>query len=296
VIASGLATALGRLPPVVAAWLGRRLGDLLFVLLSRRRRIALDNLRAAFPELDDTARRRLARGSCQHLGLMAMELCAALARPLQWTLARIEIDGIEALHKAVEGHGRALLLTGHLGNWELLSAGHRLTGYSLAVVARALDSPGLDVLARRLRGKTGVELIDKRRALRPVLAALRSGRLVGILLDQNAARDEAVFVPFFGILASTSRSMAVLALRTGSPVVPVFIHREPGGRHRVTIEPPLPMPADTDREAAVRELTALCAERVEAAIRRAPEQWLWMHDRWRTRPPEERPLQLPGRA
>lgn len=219
---------------------------------------------------------------------MAMELCAALAQPLECTLARIDLEGLESLRRVMETHGRALLLTGHLGNWELLSAAHRLTGYSLAVVARPLDAVWLDVLARRLREKSGVELIDKRRALRPVLAALRRGRLVGILLDQNAARDEAVFVPFFGVVASTSRSIAVLSLRTNAPVVPVFVRRQAGGRHRVSIEPALPAPASTAREAAVQELTALCTARLEAAIRRSPEQWFWMHDRWRTRPPQER--------
>jgi len=219
---------------------------------------------------------------------MVMELCAALARPLEWTLARIDLEGVDTLKSVMETHGRALLLTGHLGNWELLSAAHRLTSYSLAVVARPLDASWLETLARRLCEKTGVELIDKRQALRPVLTALRRGRLVGILLDQNAARDEAAFVPFFGVLASTSRSMAVLALRTDAPVVPVFIRREASGRHRISIEPPLAVPEATDRDAAVRELTALCTARVEAAIRRAPEQWFWMHNRWRTRPPEER--------
>jgi KDO2-lipid IV(A) lauroyltransferase len=220
---------------------------------------------------------------------MTMELCAALARPLAWTFARIELEGVESLESVMRAHGRALLLTGHLGNWELLSVAHRLTPYPLAVVARPLDAVWLDMLARTLREKTGVELIDKRDALRPVLAALRRGRLVGILLDQNAARGEAVFVPFFGVAASTSRSMAVLSLRTNTPVVPVFIRREAGGRHRVSIEPALAAPAAVDRETAVRGLTELCTARVEAAIRRAPEQWFWMHNRWRTRPLGDRP-------
>jgi KDO2-lipid IV(A) lauroyltransferase len=110
--------------------------------------------------------------------------------------------------------------------------------------------------------------------------------MVGILLDQNAARREGVFVPFFGHAASTSKSLALLALRSGTPIVPAFIRREPGGTHRVSIRPPLPWP-DGHRplETAVVALTARCAEAIEVAIREAPEQWLWMHDRWRTRPP-----------
>jgi KDO2-lipid IV(A) lauroyltransferase len=118
-----------------------------------------------------------------------------------------------------------------------------------------------------------------------VLQALRQGGLVAILLDQNAARREGVFVPFFGRAASTSRSLALLALRTGTPIVPIFIRREGVGRHRVTIEPPLPSPTSADLAGAVVELTARCTASIEAAIRRSPEQWLWSHDRWRTRPP-----------
>jgi KDO2-lipid IV(A) lauroyltransferase len=177
------------------------------------------------------------------------------------------------------------MLTAHLGNWEYLTAAHRLIGHPLAVVVRPLDSPVLDEVAAALRRKTGAELIDKRGALRPVLEALRRGRMVGILLDQNATRREGVFVPFFGHAASTSRSVALLALRTGTPIVPIFIQREGVGRHRVIVEPPLPLPPSNDLEGAIVELTALCTQAIEAAVRRTPEQWLWSHDRWRTRPP-----------
>jgi Kdo2-lipid IVA lauroyltransferase/acyltransferase len=154
-------------------------------------------------------------------------------------------------------------------------------------VVRPLDVPWLNTLAEELRRKAGVELIDKRRAVRPVLTALATGRMVGLLLDQNAARREGVFVPFFGQPASTSRAMAVLALRTGTPVVPIFARREQGARHRVVIHPPLKPPLNSAPDAVV-ELTARCTAAIEAAIREAPEQWLWVHSRWRTRPPEER--------
>jgi KDO2-lipid IV(A) lauroyltransferase len=132
-----------------------------------------------------------------------------------------------------------------------------------------------------------VEVVDKRDAVRPVLAALRKGRMVGILLDQNASRREGVFVPFFGRLASTSRAMALLALRTETPIVPAFTHRVAPGRHVIEIHPAIPMPESPD-EAAVLELTGRCTAVIEEAVRAAPEQWLWMHDRWRTRPAAER--------
>ena len=280
-----LARAAGRLPEPVAYWLGRRVGDVMAAFPGRRRRTALDNLAVAFPELPPATRRHLAHASWQHLGVMSMELARMLASPLDATLRRLTFDGLEHLDAAMKEHGRALLLTAHLGNWELLAASHRLTAYGLSIVVRSLDAAPLDALAGELRRKTGVELIDKRGALRPVLDALRRGRLVGILMDQNAARHESVFVPFFGRAASTSKSMALLALRTRTPVVPVFTHREGDGRHRVVVEPALPWPAAKETDAAIVELTTRCNEAIERAIRRCPEQWLWSHRRWRTRPP-----------
>jgi len=218
---------------------------------------------------------------------MVVELATMLARPLEATLARVRIDGLEHLRAVMDTHGRALLLTAHLGNWELLPAANHVTGYPLSVVMRPLDAPWLDGMATRLRQKTGVDLIDKRAALRPVLRALAGRGMVGILLDQNASRREGVFVPFFGRLASTSKSLAVLALRTGTPIVPTFIRREDAGTHRIVVRPALPLPDAGDLEAAVVALTTRCTEAIEAAVRETPEQWLWMHNRWRTRPPEE---------
>src|SRR5207248_3763804 len=129
---------------------------------------------------------------------------------------------------------------------ELLAAAHRLTGFPLSIVVRPLDAPWLDALAEKLRRGTGVELIDKRGGVRPVLAALRRGRMIGILMDQNAARREGVFVDFFGRPASTSRSIALLAVRTRTPVVPVFTRRDPDGYHTVFVHPPLPEPTAND--------------------------------------------------
>jgi KDO2-lipid IV(A) lauroyltransferase len=273
------------MPLPVALWLGRRLGDVLYLALPRRRRFAHANLAQAYPELPAAERRGLARRALQHLGMTLAELPRLLTEPLEATLARIRLEGVEHLQAVMAAHGRALMLTAHLGNWEILCATHRLTDYGLSIVVRPLDAPWLDAVAERLRCRTGVEVIDKRGALRGVLDALRRGRMVGILMDQNAARREGVFVEFFGRPASTSRSIAVLALRTGAPILPIFAYRTAGGGHRVVIRPVLPAPASNDPEAAIVELTARCTAEIERAIRDAPEQWLWSHDRWRTRPP-----------
>jgi KDO2-lipid IV(A) lauroyltransferase len=278
-----VAWAVAHLPSRLGLWLGRRLGDLAWVVLARRRAIALDNLRLAFrAERGDTELRHIGRRSFEHLGMNLIEVCVFLFRPSDVFLRRVEIDGLEHLKDAaVQGRG-VLLLTAHLGNWELLAAAQSLTGLPLSVVLRPLDQPQLDRVVERLRRRTGAELISKRRALPDVLDALRRGRMVGILLDQNATRAEGIFAPFFGTPASTSRGLAVIALRTEAPVVPVFIRRLERGRHLIEVGPVLP---PTERD--VIAFTASFNEAIEKAIRRAPEQWFWLHERWKTRPRPE---------
>jgi len=276
-----LGLLLAYLPSPVGLWLGRRIGDLAWVFLRGRRAVALQNLVRAFgsqhpaPELH-----RIGRGSFEHLGMNFIEACVFFFRPPSVLLSRVEIRGAAHL-EAAAAHGRGiLLLSGHYGNWELLGAGIALMPFGLSVVMRPLDHPLLDRVVARFRKRGGVELITKRRGLRDVLEALRRGRMVGILLDQNASRGQGVFAPFFGVPASTSKSLAVISLRTGAPVIPVFIRRQPDGRHRVEIEPAVPPPPDGD----VVVYTASFNHAIEAAIRQAPEQWFWLHRRWKTRP------------
>ena len=288
-VVAGLALALllplgwllAHLPMGAGLWLGRRLGNLGWWVLPRRRAVTRDNLARAFGnELRPSELERLARRSFEHLGMNLAEVCVLLFRPRSVVLARLELAGHEHLDKAAaEGKG-VLLLSAHLGNWELFAAAHALTAFELSVVVRPLDEPLLQRLAKRLRRRSGAELIEKQRGLREVLEALRRGRLVGVLLDQNSSRAEGVFVPFFGVPASTSKGLAVISLRTGAPVVPVFIRRIGGGRHRVEFDAPVPRPDDGD----VLSYTAAFNRAIESGIRRAPEQWFWMHERWRTRP------------
>jgi KDO2-lipid IV(A) lauroyltransferase len=269
------------LPARPGLWVGRRLGDLAWVTLRARRAVTLDNLQRAFGgERDGGELRRLGRRSFEHLGMNLVEACVFFFRPPAVLLSRVTLEGVEHLRAAAASGRGILLLTAHFGNWELLAASHALSGFALSVVVRPLDNPVLDRVVARFRRRAGVELIAKRRALREVLDALRRRRMVGVLLDQNAARGEGVFVPFFGVPASTSKALAVVALRAGAPVTPVFIRRDAGGRHTVHIEPALPPPPDGD----VTAYTATFNRAIEAAVRSAPEQWFWMHARWKTRP------------
>jgi len=244
----------------------------------------MTNLQLAFPDMTAADRRRVCRGSFQHLGLMFIELCRVLTVPPEPILAGIRVVGMEHLKDAMAKHGRALVLTAHLGNWELLALAHRLTGIPTTVVMRPLDATWLDTMADRLRQRSGIELIDKHNALRPVLGALNRGRMVALLLDQNASRREGIFVSFFGRPASTSKGLAVLAVRTRTPVVPIFIYRERVHEHRIVIHPSFGLDVAGDSEEAVAEITQRCAATTEAAIAAAPDQWLWVHNRWRTQP------------
>jgi KDO2-lipid IV(A) lauroyltransferase len=212
-----------------------------------------------------------------------VESCVFYFRPPSRLLSRVSIEGLSHFESA-DALGRGmLLLTAHYGNWELLAASHALARFPLSVVMRPLDSTAFESILERFRLRSGVELITKRRALTDIVDALRRRRMVGILLDQNASRREGVFVPFFGVPASTSKGMALIALRTGAPVLPVFIRRRPDGRHVVYAGAPVPVPSDGDVVAFTRAFN----EAIEAAIRRAPEQWFWLHRRWKTRPEEE---------
>jgi len=277
---------LAHLPSGLGLAAGRRLGDLLWWALPRRRAVALDNLRRVFGGESPPAEiRRLGRRSFQHVGMNLVEACRYFFRPTHVMLSRVRVEGLEHFRTAA-AHGRGVLvLTAHFGNWELLAAAHVLIGVPLSIVTRPLDHPLLEDVAARFRRRSGAELIVKRQAVREVLTALRRQRMVGILLDQNATRAEGVFVPFFGSPASTSKGLALLALRTGAPVVPIFLRRESNGAHCMDVSAALTPPADGE----IATYTSMFNRVIEAAIRRAPEQWLWMHDRWRTRPREAVP-------
>jgi KDO2-lipid IV(A) lauroyltransferase len=287
---AALGWALAQLPLDFRLWVGRRLGDLAHWALWGRRGVARQNLALAFGR-ERTARELdcLCRQSFRQLGMTLAEACALLFTAPTSVLSRVQVEGMEHLTSAMAQGKGVLILTAHFGNWELLAASHSMTGFPRSVVGRPLDHPFLDRLAVRLRVGSGAEFIDKRRALSEVLSALRRQRMVGIVLDQNASRREGVFVPFFGVPASTSKGLALLALRTGAPVVPVFIHREPGGRHRVIVDPAVPLSPTGDRDRDVVEATAAFTRIIEAKVRQHPEQWFWLHRRWKTRPPQSAP-------
>jgi len=247
--------------------------------------MALDNLKIAFgTEKDEQELRTIARQSYQHLGRSLAELARVMVSSPERIMGSVKIEGLDHFLDAQKKGRGVLYLTAHLGNWELMALAHSLQGYPINVVARPVDNPLLEDLLSRLRTRGGNRVIKKGGALREVLKLLKAGETVGFLLDQNVVADQGVFVNFFGKSACTHKTLALLALKTGAVVLPAFTFRQEGGGHRVIIEPPvlLEETGDMERDLVVntQKFTAL----IESCIRRHPDQWLWVHRRWKTQP------------
>lgn len=281
-----LASLASALPAPAVLAVGRALGRLVWVCDARHRRVAQENLHVAFgASLDPAERRRLARRTFVRFGEALAELLLfpriARSRPERWA----EVHGIEHLRAALASGDGVLVTSGHFGNWELVALVQARLGFPMTLVARPLDNPRLDRWLGGLRGLSGNRVVPKRRALREVLPALGRGEAVALVIDQNVRDEGGVFVDFFGRPAATSAALGLLALKRGCPIVPVFSLPIGGGRHRIEYEEPIRPRRDApDRRAEVERLTREATARLEARVRRHPELWLWMHDRWRTRP------------
>jgi KDO2-lipid IV(A) lauroyltransferase len=254
--------------------------------MRRYRRVARANLQRAFGATRSPAEiERMARRSVQHLGRTLIEF---LQMPY-WRDGeierRVELKGTEHLDTAL-GQGRGVIgVTAHYGNWELLGARLGWAGYPLHVIVRDADDPATNALVDRIRGGWGYRVIPRRDGLRPALACLRRGELLALLLDQNAMTG-AAFVDFFGYPAATAIGPAILARRTGAVLLPAFDRRLPDGRHLTEIFPPVSWEG-LDDDSAIRGMTARLTRAIETQIRIEPEQWLWIHDRWKLRPEAE---------
>ena len=282
-VASG---TLGILPRRTSAALGRALGRLYLRVGRERRGILFENLAKAFPEKRPEEIARIARASVESVGAAFVEFLDVSAMSEEEIRSRIYVVGEENLRRAREQGKGVFILSAHIGGWELGAIRAGMLGEPISPVVRPLDNPLLERELARRRTRFGNRPIAKREAARDILRALRRGETVAILVDQNVLAREAVFVPFFGRPAATTPALALFQLKTGAPVVPVFTWPEGDGRYRLEFETPIEVETNdpADRDAAVRALTARYMEVTEAAIRKAPEAWLWMHNRWRTRP------------
>jgi len=274
-----LAGFLDRLDWETAQACGRAFGRLGWALAGRDRRRTLDHLALALPGLDAAARRRIGRASFAHFGAMLAECLWLGGRDGAEVLRRVAFEGWPELERGRAAGRPLVVLTGHCGNWELLAAALNQRGLGMAVVARELDDPGLQSSLLGLRARFGTRTIVRGApgAARELLRTLRAGGALGMLIDQDT-KVEGVWVDFFGRPAWTPVGAADIARRLGAAVVPVFIERREDGSHLARVEPALDLPADP--VAATQAMTAA----IEAQVRRVPEQWVWMHRRWRRQP------------
>ena len=287
-IARSLLAIFGWLPLPAALLLGSVLGRGSYYFSSRLRRTGLRNLELAFPELDQKERRRLLRGCFENLGRLLgifSQFATADPRTLQ---SMIECEGLEHID-AARARGRGVILfTGHVGAWELSSFALSLFGYPLSFLVRRIDNPKIETLVDAQRERLGNRTIDKRSAAREMLQIMQSGGTLGILVDLNTLDREGIFVDFFGVPASTTFMLAKLALRTDAAVLPVFAPWDPKRRRfLLKIDEPLSVEQSGNNEDDVRRLTQQFTGVVEKYVRRYPDQWLWIHRRWKTRPPGE---------
>ena len=273
-----------RLPRGLVLALGRGLGRLWGALDGRHRRIAEANLRAAFPDWPEARVAATARGVYAHFGAVMLDLLWMAGRPAEELLALADLDGVEHLQRA-RASGRGVVApSAHIGNWEIHAVASVPHVGNLAMIARPLDNPALDARLVALRTSTGNTVIYKQKALAQVIRTIRDGGIVAILIDQNMQPGDGIFVRFFGRPASTTTVAAALALKTGCAIVPGYCVLQRNGRYRMAYGPPVEVSRSGDRDEDIAALTQELTTIVEGWIRETPEQWLWLHRRWKTQP------------
>ncbi|HEX7296900.1 MAG TPA: lysophospholipid acyltransferase family protein [Pyrinomonadaceae bacterium] len=279
----------GALPIRQSIRVGGFFGLIAYALAGELRRTGEINLKLAFPDKTDDERRELLKGCFQSLG-RAMGLFSHFTDPMESILSVVETVGVEHLQAAKRGRG-VIFFTGHLGAWELTSFAVAHLGYPMSELVRPIDNPKIEEMVDYYRTRTGNITLDKFSAARTMLKVLRSGDFLGLLFDLNALDDEAIFVDFFGVPASTNFMTAKLALRNNVPLIGVFAPWDKArGKFLLEVIEPIEGEHSGDEEADVRNLTTRLSQLYEQQIRRYPDQWLWVHKRWKTRPPGEPPI------
>lgn len=258
-----------------------------FALLGRLRAVGRQNLQLAFPGIAPVERDRVLRAEFRQLGRQLAEF-ALMSRYRRETISgTIYYDGLENFERARSQGKGVLVLTGHLGAWELSSFFHSLMGSPMGMVIRRLDNPLIDRYVNHVRCLHGNRVLPKDEFARGLIAEMRAGRTVGILMDTNMTPPQGTFVPFFGVAACTGSGLARIARKTGAAVLPGFLLEQPGGRYRLHFGQALPVDDTGNSERDAVSNTARFTSVLEHYIRQYPEQWLWMHRRWKTRPPGE---------
>ncbi len=278
-----LSLFLNLLSPSLAIRAGRGLGLLFYHVDNRHRNITIENLKAAYgSKLSAVEVERVARNCFQNLGVSVVEMIRWNRMDQKEFVKNISVEGMEHYREAVK-KGRGLVFIGaHFGNWELLGILISLLFQKGYLVARKMDNPYLHHKIEQIRTSAGNRVINKNDAFWEMIKLLKKGELVGVLMDQNVDRREGVFVPFFGRPACTNKGLAMIVLKTKTPMVPIFMVRQPNGRYRIIVKPEIPLVQTGNLKNDIRQNTAHINLAIEEMIRAYPEQWLWMHRRWKT--------------
>jgi KDO2-lipid IV(A) lauroyltransferase len=280
--------ALGAMPRGLARLFAGALAFAVYHVLGRLRRVGERNLELAFPGITPQKRAELLHGVYRSLSRQLVEFCRMSGYTAENTREWIRTEGLEHYLKAHSRGKGVLIVTGHLGAWELSSFYHSLMSYPMGMVIRRLDNRRLDAYVNAIRCLHGNRVLHKDDFARGLLTAMRAGETVGILMDTNMRPPQGVFVEFFGRPACTASGLARVALKTGAAVLPGFMVWEPAEKKYVLhFGPELVFARSGDAEADALAATQACAAATEEWIRRYPDQWLWIHRRWKTRPAGE---------
>lgn len=283
-----LVNVLGVLPRSAARRAGAAIGRLSYHLLPRLRSVGRQNLAMALPEKSTTTREAILRRLYRHLGWLLAEFCQMRRYTPENTRSFLRYEGLGHFLAAEQRGKGVLIVTGHLGAWELSSFYHSLMGHPMSMVIRRLDNPRVDALVNRIRCLHGNQVLHKDDFARGLLAAMRQGRSVGILMDTNMTPPQGVFVPYFGRRACTASGLARIAMKTGAAVLPGFLlWHEAEQRYVLTFDKAFDLISTGDDEGDVIANTAQFTEAIERYARAYPDQWLWVHRRWKTRPAGE---------
>lgn len=282
---------MGLLPRPVARAIGIVIGLTVYHLHGRLRAVGMRNLALAFPEMSVDDRRRLLRGEFVSLGRQLAEVCL-FPRYTRENVSQVVVyDGLENYERAMARGKGVLFLTGHLGAWEISAFAHSLQGHPLSIVMRPLDNRYIDALLHHYRTMHGNRTVSKDDFVRGLLSAMRAGEAVGILMDTNMTPPQGVFVNFFGIPAYTASGLARIALRTNAAVVPGFTTWDQKlGKYILRFDSMLELIRTGNDQADIVANTAMFTSVIEDYVRRYPDQWLWLHRRWKTRPEGEATL------
>jgi Kdo2-lipid IVA lauroyltransferase/acyltransferase len=284
-----LFSGLALLPRPLAIRVGCAMAHIAYLVSWKLRRIGELNLELAFPEMGQRERGRLLRDSIVNLGRHVGEFSRFSTVTAETLRKTIHCEGLENLDAARALGRGVIMITGHLGAWEMISFALSAFGYPFNFLVRRIENPAIERLIENTRTRFGNRTIDKRSAARSMLTTLRMGGMLGLLVDINVVRDKGIFVDFFGVPASTTFIAAKLALRTGAAVVPIFAPWEDRQQRFVMyIGAPLAIERTGDEQKDIRRLTSMFTNTVEDYVRRYPDQWLWIHKRWRTRPAGEK--------